>query len=149
MRNGAGIALPKASFSFPISAVKVIRLAVLGSTGSIGRQTLDVVRSLPSRFNVIALAAGNNVTLLEEQVREFRPRFVCAGREADYLMARGPGGGLPVRWAEMEEMAAHPDVDLVVVATVGAAGLGPTLAAIGARKAVALANKEVLVMAGH
>ncbi|TMF13173.1 MAG: 1-deoxy-D-xylulose-5-phosphate reductoisomerase [Chloroflexi bacterium] len=149
MRNGAGIARLKYPFSFPISVVKPIRLAVLGSTGSIGRQTLDVVRSLPRRFNVIALAAGNNVTLLEEQVREFRPRFIYAGGEADYLMARGSSGGVPVRWAEMEEMAAHPDVDLVIVATVGSAGLGPTLAAIRAGKSVALANKEVLVMAGH
>jgi len=129
--------------------VKPIRLAILGSTGSIGRQTLDVVRSLPGRCNVIALAAGNNVTLLEEQVREFRPRFVFAGREADYLMARRSGSSLPVRWAEMEEMAAHPDVDLAIIATVGAAGLGPTLAAIRAGKPVALANKEVLIMAGH
>jgi 1-deoxy-D-xylulose-5-phosphate reductoisomerase len=129
--------------------MKPLRLAILGSTGSIGRQTLEVVRSHAGRFNVIALAAGGNVTLLEEQVREFRPRLVCAGREADYLMERASSGGLAVRWAEMEEMAAHPDVDLVVVATVGSAGLAPTLAAIRAGKAVALANKEVLVMAGH
>ncbi len=129
--------------------MKAVRLVVLGSTGSIGRQTLDVVRSLPGRFNVIALAAGSNITLLEEQVREFRPRFVCAGREADYFMARGSNDGIAIRWAEMEEMAGHPDADLVVVATVGSAGLGPTLAAIRAGKSVALANKEVLVMAGH
>ena len=129
--------------------MKPIRLAILGSTGSIGRQTLDVVRSLAGRFDVIGLAAGNNVTLLEEQVGEFQPRFMYADRDADYLVARGSNPGVPVRWAEMEEMAAHPDVDLVIVATVGAAGLGPTLAAIRAGKAVALANKEVLVMAGH
>ena len=129
--------------------MKPIRLAILGSTGSIGRQTLDVVRSLAGRFDVIGLAAGNNVTLLEEQVGEFQPRFMHADRDADYLVARGSNPGVPVRWAEMEEMAAHPDVDLVIVATVGAAGLGPTLAAIRAGKAVALANKEVLVMAGH
>ena len=129
--------------------MKPIRLAILGSTGSIGRQTLDVVRSLAGRFDVIGLAAGNNVTLLEEQVGEFQPRFMHADREADYLVARGSNAGVPVRWAEMEEMAAHPEVDLVIVATVGAAGLGPTLAAIRAGKAVALANKEVLVMAGH
>src|SRR2546422_351003 len=149
MRNGAALAPLLSPFSFPISAVKAVRLVVLGSTGSIGRQTLDVVRSLPGRFNVIALAAGSNITLLEEQVREFRPRFVCAGREADYLMARGSNDGIAIRWAEMEEMAGHPDADLVVVATVGSAGLGPTLAAIRAGKSVALANKEVLVMAGH
>jgi 1-deoxy-D-xylulose-5-phosphate reductoisomerase len=129
--------------------MKPIRLAVLGSTGSVGRQTLDVVRSLPGRFNVIALAAGGNVTLLEEQVREFRPRFVCAGREAEYLMDKIARGGHAAKWSEMDEMAAHPDVDLVVIATVGSAGLGPTLAAIRAGKAVGLANKEVLVMAGH
>ncbi|MDP2675249.1 MAG: 1-deoxy-D-xylulose-5-phosphate reductoisomerase [Dehalococcoidia bacterium] len=119
-------------------------LVVLGSTGSIGRQTLDVVRSLPGRFNIIGLAAGGNVTLLEEQTREFRPRFVRCEREGEYLRGR-----VSARWAEMEEMAAHADVDLVVVATTGAAGLAPTLAALRAGKTVALANKEVLVMAGQ
>ncbi len=124
-------------------------LAILGSTGSIGRQTLDVVRSLPDRFRVVALAAGDNVTLLEEQAREFRPAFVYASREGEYLRARAAAGHLPSRWAEMEEMAVHPSVDIVVVATSGAAGIGPTLAAVRAGKAVAIANKEVLVMAGH
>ncbi len=129
--------------------MKPVGLAVLGSTGSIGRQTLDVVRSLPGRFNVIALAAGSNVTLLEEQARQFRPHLVCAGREEDYLYGRIAEGKLSARWATMEEMAGHPDVELVVVATAGAAGLGPTLAAVRAGKTVALANKEVLVMAGQ
>src|SRR5881397_1213070 len=129
--------------------MKPLGLAILGSTGSIGRQTLDVVRSLPGRFNVIALAAGTNVTLLEEQAREFRPRLLCAGREEGYLTDRISHGDIPGRWAEMEEMAGYSAVDLVVVATVGSAGLGPTMAALRASKAVALANKEVLVMAGH
>ena len=129
--------------------MKPIGLAVLGSTGSIGRQTLEVVRSLPDCFRVVALATGGNVTLLEEQAREFRPRLVCAGREADYLRDRMRSGSLPGRWAEMEEMAADAAVDVVVVGTVGATGLGPTLAAVRAGKAVAIANKEVLVMAGH
>ena len=124
-------------------------LAVLGSTGSIGRQTLEVVRSLPGRFDVVALAAGGNVTLLEEQAREFRARYLCAGREVEYLQERMGTRRLAARWAEMEDMAALPDVDLVVVATVGSAGLNPTLAALRAGKTVALANKEVLVMAGH
>jgi 1-deoxy-D-xylulose-5-phosphate reductoisomerase len=127
----------------------MIGLAVLGSTGSIGRQTLDVVRSLPDRFDVVALAARTNVTLLEEQAREFRPKLLYAGRESEYLMQRMHEGAIHGQWAEMEEMAAHPAVDVVVVSTVGAAGLGPTLAAIRAGKAVAIANKEVLVMAGH
>jgi len=129
--------------------MKPIRVAILGSTGSIGRQTLDVIRSLPDRFRVVALAAGQNVTLLEEQAREFRPKLLCAGREADYLRERIAEKALAAKWAEMEEMAAHPDVDVVVVGTVGAAGLGPSLAAARAGKAIAIANKEVLVMAGH
>lgn len=126
-----------------------IRVAILGSTGSIGRQTLDVIRSMPGRFNVIGLAAGNNVTLLEEQAREFKPRMICCGREQEHIRARLKDGSITGRWAELEEMAAHHDVDVVVIGTVGAAGLGASLAAVTAGKAVALANKEVLVMAGH
>ena len=125
----------------------VTRVAVLGSTGSIGRQTLDVIRSLPDRFRITALAGGSNRTLLEDQAREFRPRYVWSQdeqRRMDLQAAASPA----TRWATMEEMAAHPDVDLVVVATAGRAGLMPTLAALSAGKAVALANKEVLVMAG-
>jgi 1-deoxy-D-xylulose-5-phosphate reductoisomerase len=124
-------------------------LAILGSTGSIGRQTLEVVRSLRPRFRVVALAAGHNVTLLEEQAREFSPQLLWADREADYLHQKTASGIIAARWTPMEEMAAHPDVDIVVVATAGKAGLLPTLAAARAGKTVALANKEVLVMAGH
>jgi 1-deoxy-D-xylulose-5-phosphate reductoisomerase len=120
-------------------------IAVLGSTGSIGRQTLEVIESLPDRFKVIALAAGSNVTLLEEQARRFRPKLVCATREEDYVRGRISGA----KWTDMETMAADPRVDIVVLATVGAAGLGPALAALRAGKALALANKEVLVMAGQ
>lgn len=122
-------------------------LAILGSTGSIGRQTLDVVRSLPDHLRVVGLAGGGNHTLLEDQSREFHPAMVwCqdAGRHMDLKAASGK----KATWATMEEMASHPDVDLVVVGTSGAAGLGPTIAALQAGKPVALANKEVLVMAG-
>jgi 1-deoxy-D-xylulose-5-phosphate reductoisomerase len=119
-------------------------LVVLGSTGSIGRQTLDVVRSLPGRFTVIGLAAGANVTLLEEQAREFHPRLICSDREGAYLRGRSSAA-----WATMDEMASHPDADLVVVATAGTAGLAPTLAALRAGKTLGLANKEVLVVAGQ
>ena len=121
-------------------------LAVFGSTGSIGRQTLDVVRGLGKRFRVVALSAGRNVTLLQEQAREFSPRFVCyngngsAGQ--DVISLEG------VDCLPMEAMATRPDVDIIVVATVGKAGLTSTLAALEAGKTVALANKEVLVMAG-
>jgi 1-deoxy-D-xylulose-5-phosphate reductoisomerase len=124
-------------------------LAILGSTGSIGRQTLEVVRDLRPRFRVVALAAGHNVTLLEEQAREFSPQLLWADREADYLHQKTSRGAIRARWTPMEEMVTHPDVDIVVVATAGKAGLLPTLAAARAGKAVALANKEVLVMAGH
>ena len=123
-------------------------VAILGSTGSIGRQTLDVIRRLPGRFRVIGLAGGNNHTLLEDQSREFHPELVWC-QAADRHMDLKAASGRKARWATMEEMAVHPDVDVLVVATAGAAGLAPTLAALEAGKAVALANKEVLVMAGH
>jgi 1-deoxy-D-xylulose-5-phosphate reductoisomerase len=123
-------------------ADSVTGLAVLGSTGSIGRQTLEVVRDLRPRLRVVALAAGHNVTLLEEQAKEFSPQLLWADREADYLHQKTARGALRARWTPMEEMTAHPDVDIVVVATAGKAGLLPTLAA-------ARAGKAVLVMAGH
>lgn len=118
------------------------RLAVLGSTGSIGRQTLEVVSAFPDRFEVVALACGENVSLLKEQVAEFKPKLVCTELAAGTVEIPG-ATCLP-----LEEIASHPDVDLVVIATSGKAGLGATLAAIRAGKKVALANKEVLVMAG-
>jgi len=119
------------------------RIAVLGSTGSIGRQTLEVVRSFPDKFEVVAIAGKNNIALLREQVAEFNPRLVYPDP--------GEISGISVRTQclALEEMASHPDVDMVVVATAGKAGLGLTLAAIRAGKKVALANKEVLVMAGE
>jgi 1-deoxy-D-xylulose-5-phosphate reductoisomerase len=104
------------------------------------------VRGLRHHFRVVALAAGRNATLLEEQAREFSPRLVCfEGNEST------PEGVIPfggAKWASLEEMAVHPEVDIVVVATSGKAGLFPTLAALRAGKGVALANKEALVMAG-
>jgi 1-deoxy-D-xylulose-5-phosphate reductoisomerase len=121
-------------------ARKVKRLAVLGSTGSIGRQTLDVARALPKRFRVVALATGGNTALLAEQVREFQPAYVYSS-----------AGGAPVgaEQLSLEDMASHPDVDIAVIATSGKAGLMPTLAAVRAGKNVALANKEALVAAGE
>lgn len=124
-------------------AQQVKRLAVLGSTGSIGTQTLDIVRAFPDRLKVVALAAGRNFDLLSEQVREFQPKHVlCADRDA-----LGELSGTPS--TSLEAMATSPDVDVVMVATVGAAGLRPTVAALDAGKTVALANKEVLIMAGE
>ncbi|MSQ28902.1 MAG: 1-deoxy-D-xylulose-5-phosphate reductoisomerase [Dehalococcoidia bacterium] len=125
----------------------VIRLAILGSTGSVGEQTLDVVRALPGRFQVVALAAGGNVARLREQIAEFHPSAAWAlpGVEASALASELGHAA----WQPMEAMAARPDIDVVLVATSGRAGLEPTLAALAAGKAVALANKEVLVVGGH
>ena len=121
-------------------------LAVLGSTGSVGTQTLDVVRSFPDDFRVVALAARRSHKLLEAQVREFRPRFVsCEGtvKEKAAILSNGCDE------RGMEDMVRDPEVDLVVSATVGDVGIGPTFAAIRAGKNVALANKECVVMGGQ
>ncbi|MBV9232274.1 MAG: 1-deoxy-D-xylulose-5-phosphate reductoisomerase [Chloroflexi bacterium] len=127
------------------------RIALLGSTGSIGRQTLDVVRRFPDHFRIVALAARSNVSLLAKQVQEFNPSIVTC-------LADMPGveqsalTNLPnviIGEQGMLAAATHADVDIVVAATSGLMGLKPTLAAIGAGKTVALANKETLVMAGH
>jgi len=127
------------------AAVK--RIALLGSTGSIGRQTLEVIAANPGRFAVHALAAGSDVASLRQQVEAFRPASAAL---ADPL---APAADFPIPLLRGEEglvaLASDPQVDLVVVATSGAAGFAPTLAAIRAGKQVALANKEVLVMAGE
>lgn len=124
------------------------KLAILGSTGSIGQQTLEVVRAFPDLFRVIGLAAGKNITLLAEQVDEFRPGFVhyspTDSQDVQVNLSAGDYEFLP-----MEDIARHPEVDIVVIATSGKAGLLPTLAAVKAGKRVALANKESLVMAGE
>ena len=130
-----------------MARTKTKRLIILGSSGSIGQQTLDVVRDLRERFEVLGLAAGRNVSVLEEQAREFQPRLLWCENE-DARASLQSAAGRRTRWASMEEQATHPDADLVVVGTVGSVGLGPTLAALRAGKAVVLANKEVLVMAG-
>ena len=118
-------------------------LVVLGSTGSIGCQTLDVVRELPDRFQVLGLSAGVNLDLLASQVAEFNPQMICCAEERS--RARLPQG---VAVVPMEEMVTHPDVDMVVAATIGSAGLVPTIRALENNKIVALANKEVIIMAG-
>ena len=121
------------------------RIAVLGSTGSIGTQTLDVVRKHPDRFKVVALAAGSNAELLAAQADEFRPELaVIASGTAD-----APAGTRFSTGREaLLEAAAHPHADVVVNALVGSAGLLPTLTALDAGKTVALANKESLIAGG-
>jgi len=121
----------------------VKRLAVLGSTGSIGQQTLDIVRAFSERFEIIGLAAGGNLDLLLQQVKEFKPNFVY------HLGGQNQSLSEDCRYISMEEMTALPEVDIVVIATSGSSGLSPTLAAIRAGKDIALSNKESLVTAGE
>jgi 1-deoxy-D-xylulose-5-phosphate reductoisomerase len=123
-------------------------LAVLGSTGSIGRQTLEVVGWYPSRFNIRVLAARSDSDSFRQQVHAYRPALAVVeqARDRDWLPA---GTELAVGAAGLVQGATHPDVDLVVVATSGVVSLRPTLGALWAGKSVAVANKEVLVSAGH
>jgi len=130
------------------------RLCILGSTGSIGTSTLDVVARHPDRFEVVALTAHRNVKLLVEQCAKFRPRFVVV---PDAVNAKAAREALALaniridvldRIQDLADAAAHPEVDMVMAAIVGAAGLPATLAAARAGKTVLLANKEALVMSG-
>lgn len=126
------------------------RLGILGSTGSIGEQTLDVVAAHPDRFDVVSLAAGRRVERLIEQARQFRPRRVSIadpGAVADLRSALGPDIEVGSGDEGLVDVATEP-VDLVVAGLVGAVGLQPVLAAIRAGHSIGLANKEVMVMAG-
>ncbi|MGD8600557.1 MAG: 1-deoxy-D-xylulose-5-phosphate reductoisomerase [Gemmatimonadota bacterium] len=126
----------------------MIRVAVLGSTGSIGRSALEVVGRHPERFQVVALVANRSVDELDAQVHRFRPAkaVLCDGVEP-------AGSNGPTEWASgwdaLMEVAADPEVDVVVNALVGATGLEPTLASLGAGHRLALANKESLVAGGR
>ena len=127
--------------------------ALLGSTGSVGVSTLALVERFPDRFRAVALAAGRNMAVLAEQVRRHVPELVSVADEASAadLRARVPGfaGRILVGSEGPLAVATHPEADLVLSALVGALGLVPTLAAVHAGKHVALANKEVLVVAGE
>ncbi len=127
------------------------RIALLGSTGSVGRQTLDVIRCFPEHFRVVALAARSNVALLAEQAQEFQPSLVAcfAGNPQLEQTARASLPGVVFGEQGLIDVATHSGADIVVAATSGLEGLVPTLAAIDAGKTIALANKETLVMAGH
>ena len=129
------------------------RISILGSTGSIGTQVLDVAARLPQKIEVAALAAHSNVRLLAEQARRFRPRLASIGRaelESELRQLLG-GQGTEVVSGEDGWIAAAtaPDADKVVISVAGTPGLQPTLAAVDAGKEIALASKEVLVAAGE
>ncbi|MBO6132747.1 MAG: 1-deoxy-D-xylulose-5-phosphate reductoisomerase, partial [Lachnospiraceae bacterium] len=131
----------------------MIRLVILGSTGSIGSQALDIVRANRDRIEVAALAAGKNAAQMERDIREFMPKAVCLYDEEAARNLRLSISDLDVRVLcgieGLKEIAAMPEADLVLSAIVGMIGIEPTLAAIKARRKVALANKESLVAAGH
>jgi len=117
------------------------KLAVLGSTGSIGQQALDIIKDFPGKFRIVGLAGGNNTSLLAKQISQFQPKLVYSPLKFN----------LPdtIKFSSMEEIVTHPDVDIAIIATSSKIGLAPTLAAIRSGKKIALANKEVLVMAGE
>ena len=120
----------------------VKRIALFGSTGSVGVQTLEIVRSLPDALQIVALCAGKNKLRLLQQVEEFTPQFFSCDTDFDAMDFR------PAEYLDPAAIAVHPQVDMLVMATSGLYGMGPTLAALKAGKPVALANKEIMVVAG-
>jgi len=127
-------------------------VAILGSTGSIGRSSLEVIEKLSHRFRVVGLAAGRNTQLLEMQVEKFKPKIVSLGRkeEAEEFKRKFKRGSVEVLFAEegAERVAGFDENEVVVSAITGIAGLKPTLAAVRSGKKIALANKESMVVAG-
>lgn len=115
-------------------------IALLGSTGSVGTQTLDVIDTMKDRFRVVSIAAGSNQKLLDEQVGRFAPKFVLSGANATSGLRPGPD--------QLVEAVTHPDVDIVVVATSGHDAIPAVIAALESGKDLALANKEAIVCAG-
>lgn len=129
------------------------QITILGSTGSIGTQTLDVIRRNPDKFEVYAITANNQDDLLIEQAKEFHPEFVVIANEAKYKKVKDALSALPMKVytgaQAIADVASMNSADIVVTAMVGYAGLLPTINAIKAGKTIALANKETLVVAGE
>lgn len=129
------------------------QIIVLGSTGSIGTQALEVARALPNELQIIGLAAGSNFELLAQQVKDWRPQVAVLFDATKFAAFKDAVGATPTQLLSglegLLEAATWPGADVVLGAMLGAAGLRPTLAAIEARKAVAIANKETLVAAGE
>lgn len=129
------------------------KIAILGSTGSIGTQTLDIVSQNPDDLQVVAMSCGSNIDLFEKQIRKYRPSLVSVGNEklANDLKTRLSDIDIDIRYGldGLIAVATAEDADTVVTAVVGMIGVQPTIAAINAKKTIALANKETLVTAGH
>ncbi len=128
-------------------------IAILGSTGSIGRQALDVIAANPHRFEVYAISANNSIDELISQARKFHPEIVCIANKAHYETLKEALSDLPLKVFAgadaIAEMVTLPSIDIVLASMVGYAGLKPTIEAIKAGKTIALANKETLVVAGE
>ena len=115
------------------------KISILGSTGSIGKQALEVIEKLQDRFEIVALAAGSNVELLNEQIKRFKPKYAYSSNKSDVVGAK---------FVSLEEICSNTENDLILVAVSGKIGLKPTITAINHGIDIALANKETLVMAG-
>src|SRR5689334_9443789 len=127
------------------------KISLLGATGSIGTQTLDVIRMHPDKFQLVAMSVGRNLTLAREILKEFTPSVISVMNKEDAeSLQLEIGNRAAVFYGEegLIEVAAYQDADVVVTAVVGSVGLIPTLRAIEAKKTIALANKETLVTAG-
>ncbi|MFY0542753.1 1-deoxy-D-xylulose-5-phosphate reductoisomerase [Brevibacillus sp. H7] len=130
------------------------KISLLGSTGSIGKSTLEVVAQHPQDFSIVAMAAGTNVELLAEQVKQFQPQLVSVGNEQAAFALRdllGETSAVEITYGDkgLALAASHPEANFVMTAVVGSVGVAPTLAAIEAGKTIGLANKETLVSAGQ
>ena len=129
------------------------QIAILGSTGSIGTQALDVVSQHPDKFEVYALTANNNIDLLIEQALKFKPEIVVIANDKNYLTLKEALRDYPIKvWAGLEaisDIVQNDHIDIVLAAMVGFSGLKPTISALKSGKTVALANKETLVVAGE
>ncbi|WP_053362154.1 1-deoxy-D-xylulose-5-phosphate reductoisomerase [Bacillus sp. FJAT-27251] len=127
------------------------KISLLGATGSIGVQTLDIIREHPAEFKLVSLSAGRNLDLVRKAVTEFQPEFVSVQEkgDSDKLKAEFPGLKIGYGPTGLEEAAVYSNADILVNAVLGSVGLSPTLKAIEAGKTIAIANKETLVTAGH
>ncbi|PFK46123.1 1-deoxy-D-xylulose-5-phosphate reductoisomerase [Bacillus cereus] len=126
-------------------------ISLLGASGSIGTQTLDVLRLHPDQFRLVAFSVGKNIDYAVKVIQEFSPQLVSVQREEDVVRLQSVAGNTKVVYGEagLLEVALHPDAEVVITAVVGSVGLLPTLRAIEAKKTIGIANKETLVTAGH
>ncbi len=126
------------------------KIVILGSTGSIGTQALEVIDKINDKFEVVALSAGNNISLLKEQIKKFNPKFVCVNKEEDKKVLENEFNDVTFFFGEdgLLKLSEIKEVEIILVAVSGKIGLKPTINAIKNKKDIALANKETLVMAG-